>query len=384
MDKDQQLSIFKHIINTKTVNDNEAELADYLAGLFAPYADQAVKVEKVRYAPGRDNLVVTIGHGGKVLGFTGHMDVVDPGDLSAWETDPFDATIKDGKLYGRGACDMKSGLAAVVVALLELLEQGVHLPGTIKLLATVGEETGNYGAAQLTQKGYANDLDALLVCEPNNDLHDVTYACKGVVDYYVTAVGRAAHSSRPENGVNAIDHLLEFARLAKAKLDQFDQEDPALGKLTHIVSKFNGGEQINSVPSHAVMAGNIRTIPQYPNKAVYEALNNTVAELNQQPDHQLSIRYSFPEEPMGGNVNSSLIQEVQATANQVLGWKPTPTVSTGANDGQEFTQADKEFTSVIIGPGGDCSHMPNEYVDLTAYYQAIAFYKQFAQDFLTE
>lgn len=384
MDKEKQLSIFKHIINTKTVNNNEAELADYLAGLFEPYADQGVKVEKVNYAPGRDNLVVTIGHGGKVLGFTGHMDVVDPGDLAAWVTEPFEATVKDGKLYGRGACDMKSGLAAVVVALLELLEQGAHLPGTIKLLATVGEETGNYGAAQLTKKGYADDLDALIVCEPNNDLHDVTYACKGVVDYYVTAVGRAAHSSRPENGVNAIDHLFEFAKLAKAKLDQFDQSDPALGKLTHIVSKFNGGEQINSVPSHAVLAGNIRTIPQYPNKVVYDALDSTVAELNHQPDHHLSIRYSFPEEPMGGDPDSTLIQQVQTTAQQVLGWQPTPTVSTGANDGQEFTQANKEFTSLIIGPGGDCSHMPNEYVKLTAYYQAINFYKQFAHDFLTK
>uniref|UniRef100_UPI0025FFD903 ArgE/DapE family deacylase n=1 Tax=uncultured Limosilactobacillus sp. TaxID=2837629 RepID=UPI0025FFD903 len=351
MDKEKQLAIFKHIINTKTVNNNEAALADYLAGLFEPYADQGVKVEKVNYAPGRDNVVVTIGHGEKVLGFTGHMDVVDPGDLTAWATDPFKATVKDGKLYGRGACDMKSGLAAVVVALLELLEQGANLPGTIKLLATVGEETGNYGAAQLTKKGYANDLDALIVCEPNNDLHDVTYACKGVVDYYVTAVGRAAHSSRPENGINAIDHLFEFAKLAKAKLDQFDQTDPALGKLTHIVSKFNGGEQINSVPSRAVLAGNIRTIPQYPNKVVYDAIDSTVAELNQQPGYHLSIRYSFPEEPMDGDADSVLIQQVQATAQQVLGWQPTPTVSTGANDGQEFTQADKEFTSLIIGPG---------------------------------
>lgn len=382
MDKAEQLTILKKIINIKTVNDNEGELASYLARLFKPFTKAGVQVEKVNYAPGRDNLVVTIGHGGKTLGFTGHLDVVDPGNLAAWQTDPFQATVKDDKLYGRGACDMKSGLAAVVVALLELLEQGAQLPGTIKLLATVGEETGNYGAAQLTREGYADDLDALIVCEPNNDLHEVTYACKGVIDYYVTATGKAAHSSRPQNGINAIDHLMEFAQKAKQTLDQFNQQDPALGKLTHIISKIDGGEQINSVPSRAVLGGNIRTIPQYPNEVVYQALNKIIAELNQQPGHHLSIRYSFPEEPMGGQSDSTLIHQVQGVAQKVLGFVPTPTVSTGANDGQEFTQSKKDFTSVIIGPGGDCSHMPNEFVSLDAYYQAVKFYQQFAKDFL--
>lgn len=381
MDKDQELTILKKVINIKTVNANESELADYLASLFAPYHDKGVKIEKINYASGRDNLVVTIGHGGKVLGFTGHMDVVDPGNLDAWQTDPFNAEVKDGKLYGRGACDMKSGLAAVVASLLNMLEAGQELPGTIKLLATVGEETGNYGAAELTKKGYADDLDALIVCEPNNDLHNVTYACKGVIDYYVTAVGKAAHSSCPQYGVNAIDHLMEFDQLAKEKLNQFDHADPVLGKLTHIASKISGGEQINSVPSHAVLGGNIRTIPEYPNQVVYQALDGIIEQLNQQPDHQLSIRYSFPEEPMGGDKNSPLLRQVQAVAQQTLGITPQPTTSTGANDGQEFTQAKKNFTILIIGPGGDCSHMPNEYVELSAYYQAIEFYQQFAKAF---
>ena len=150
MTKEEQLNVLKKIISIQTVNQNEAELADYIASLFQPYVGDNVKVEKVSYAPGRDNLVVTIGNGGKVLGYSGHMDVVDPGDLDAWDSNPFDPVVKDDKLYGRGACDMKSGLSALVVALLEMLEKGEKLPGTIKLLATVGEETGNYGAGELS------------------------------------------------------------------------------------------------------------------------------------------------------------------------------------------------------------------------------------------
>ena len=200
MTKEEQLTVLKKIISIQTVNQNEAELANYIADLFQPYVGAGVKIEKVNYAPGRDNLVVTIGNGGKVLGYSGHMDVVAPGDLAAWDTDPFKPVVKDDKLYGRGACDMKSGLAALVVALLEMLEKGQQPAGTIKLLATVGEETGNYGAAQLTKLGYADDLDGLVIAEPQDDLQAITYACKGVIDYHVTSVGKAAHSSRPEMG----------------------------------------------------------------------------------------------------------------------------------------------------------------------------------------
>lgn len=382
MTKEEQIDILKKIISIQTVNQNEAELADYIASLFQPYVGKNVKIEKVNYAPGRDNLVVTIGHGGKVLGFSGHMDVVDPGNLDAWDTDPFKPVIKDGKLYGRGACDMKSGLAALVVALLELLENGEELPGTIKLLATVGEETGNYGAGELTQKGYADDLDGLVIAEPRDDLQAVTYACKGVIDYHVTSVGKTAHSSRPQMGINAIDNLLEFVKEAKAATAKFDHEDPALGKLTHVISLIQGGEQINSVPSEAKLGGNIRTIPEYPNQVVYDALEKIIADLNKKPGYQLSIKYTFPEEPMGGDKNSPLIKLAQKVATDELGFTPDVTTSTGANDGQEFTQADKDFTSIIIGPGGDMSHMPNEYVHLTAYENAIKFYQAFAHAFL--
>lgn len=382
MTKEEQLDILKKIISIQTVNQNEGELADYIASLFQPYAGKDVKIEKVNYAPGRDNLVVTIGKGGKVLGYSGHMDVVDPGDLDAWDTDPFDPVVKDGKLYGRGACDMKSGLAAVVVALLEILEKGEQLPGTIKFLATVGEETGNYGAAELTKQGYADDLDGLVIAEPRDDLQTVTYACKGVIDYYVTSVGKAAHSSRPEMGVNAIDNLFAFAQEAKAALGKMDHVDPALGKLTHVLSLINGGEQINSVPSEAQLGGNIRTIPEYPNQVVYDTLEKIIADLNKQPGVDLSIKYSFPEEPMGGDPDAPLIQLIQKVAQETLGFTPGVGTSTGANDGQEFTQSKKDFTSVIIGPGSNTSHMPNEYVNLGVYYNAIELYQALAHAFL--
>ena len=117
MNKQQEIDILSHLISIKSVNDHEAAVANYIESLFKPYEDQGVKIERVSYAPDRDNLIVTIGEGERVLGFSGHEDVVAPGDLSQWNSDPFKATIKDNMLYGRGASDMKSGLAALIAAM---------------------------------------------------------------------------------------------------------------------------------------------------------------------------------------------------------------------------------------------------------------------------
>lgn len=212
MEKAQQIEILSKLISIKSVNDNEAEVADYIESLFKPYPQ--AQIDRVQYAPGRDNLVITIGEGDKTLGFSGHEDVVAPGDLDQWTSDPFKADIRDGKLYGRGASDMKSGLAAVIIAMLDLLEADA-VPGRIRLFCTVGEETGEYGAAQLTDLGYVDNLAGMVVAEPGNEMTEIGYTSKGIIDYIVTAVGKQAHSSHPELGINAIDHLIDFANRVK-------------------------------------------------------------------------------------------------------------------------------------------------------------------------
>ncbi len=229
MQDTQKIAILKKLITFASVNDNEAAVAAYIKSLFAGLPH--VTCETVAYAPRRDNLVITIGNTGPLLGFSGHMDVVAPGKESDWSTPPpFQPVIKTGRLYGRGAADMKSGLAALVVALLELAEDSTQLNGRIRLLATVGEETGEYGAAQLTAAGYADHLAGLLIAEPTDNMQEIVYTARGVIDYRVTSNGKAAHSARPEDGVNAIDNLLTFYRLAKQKLAAFDQTDPHFRK----------------------------------------------------------------------------------------------------------------------------------------------------------
>ncbi|MTV82782.1 ArgE/DapE family deacylase [Secundilactobacillus folii] len=383
MENAKKISILQRLIQIKSVNDNEAEVAHYLASLFEPYRDRA-KVEFLTYAPGRDNLIVTIGTDtGKRLGLSGHEDVVDPGDLSTWDYDPFDGQIVGDNLYGRGASDMKSGLAATVIAMLELLEKQTPLKGSIRLLATVGEETGEYGAAQLTDAGYADSLDGLVIAEPTG-LDKITYTARGVIDYHIDSTGKAAHSAQPTKGINAIDNLLVYYNEVNELMKRFDKLDPVLGGLLHNVDLISGGEQINSIPAKARLSANMRTIPAYPNQVIYDALAGLVHELNDRPGFNLKLTYSYPEEAIPGRPDAPLVKLAQSVGHRVTGKRVIPVGSGGANDGAEFLRADSHFTAIVYGPGTDTSHEANEYVDLEQFLQATELYQQLALAFLAD
>lgn len=383
MEKSKQIEILSKLISIKSENSNEAEVADYIESLFKPYQGQNIKIDRIQYAPGRDNLVVTIGEGNKLLGFSGHEDVVSAGDISQWSSDPYSAKIKDGKLYGRGASDMKSGLAALIIAMLDMLESH-EVPGKIRLLCTVGEETGEYGAAQLVKKGYADGLSGLIIAEPGNNMTEIGYTSKGVIDYIVTSIGKQAHSSQPQNGINAIDHLVDFANQVKPIMDSFDKVNPVLGKLTHVQSVFQGGSQINSVPARAIIKGNIRTIPEYPNKIVFNALNGLVEKLNQKPGYNLSIRYSFPEEAMPGDKNAPLIKLMEKVHDEIFDTSVNVVGQSGASDGSEFLHGKGNFAIAEIGPGNNTQHQTDENVDVEVFHKSIEFYKQVAKEFFEE
>ncbi|WP_277851723.1 M20/M25/M40 family metallo-hydrolase [Latilactobacillus curvatus] len=133
MEKTEKIAILEKLVSIDTTDQAEGVIADYLADLFAQHG---IHTEKVASKPGHENLVAYLGEAtDKVLGVTGHMDVVSIGDRSKWTSDPFTLTARDGKLFGRGATDMKSGLAALVIAMIELHDEHVPLNGQIKLPA---------------------------------------------------------------------------------------------------------------------------------------------------------------------------------------------------------------------------------------------------------
>ncbi|WP_416037841.1 M20/M25/M40 family metallo-hydrolase [Lactococcus formosensis] len=196
---------------------------------------------------------------------------------------------------------MKSGLVAAVVAMINLKESGIPLNGTVRLLATVGEEKGKLGAGQLAELGYADDMEALVVCEPtggafatlqqmkdtlpldtpkfDGEMRLIFIGHKGSIQKG-QAKGKAAHSSMPELGQNAIKGLLKFYDKQQAYFDNLTEEDDLLDSTIPVVTLINGGEQINTVLANASMGVKIRTIPALPNEKLIADIQALIDECN--------------------------------------------------------------------------------------------------------
>lgn len=205
MNKEERIKVLQDIVKIKSVNDNEKEVADYLEKLFS---SNGIESKHVINNETRHNLVAEYTNGeGKVLGISGHRDVVAAGDESEWKFPPFSGHIDDGKLYGRGSTDMKSGLAALAIAMIELKNEEADFNGTIRFMATVGEEVGALGSSLLAKEGYADDLDGLIIAEP---VDVVGYTHKGSLNYSVVSHGKSSHSSMPDEGINSITNMSRF------------------------------------------------------------------------------------------------------------------------------------------------------------------------------
>lgn len=381
MENQKKIQILKDIIQIQSVNGDEKLVADYLQSLLKEYG---IESKQVVYADNRSNLVAEIGTSAKkVLGFTGHMDVVDAGNPADWTYPPFSATEADGKIYGRGSTDMKSGLAAMVVTMIELVEEGLSLDGTLRLLATVGEEIGELGSAQLTDEGYADDLDGLIVGEPSN--YVLCYAHKGALNYELVSKGKEAHSSMPELGINAINNMTEAMNALNARMNQLAEKyvDEALGKMTHHITVINGGNQVNSIPNKCTIEANIRTIPECSNDVVKEEITKVVAELNQKPDFDLSLSFYNDILPAKSTPDSQLIQELQALYDQKFGGQMPVVAMPGGTDASQFVRGKKEFEFVIFGPGENTlPHQIDEYVEIQNYLDVIDMYKTITKKFI--
>ncbi|EAE2473627.1 ArgE/DapE family deacylase [Listeria innocua] len=378
MERERKIQILKDIVNIDSTNGHEEQVANYLQKLFAEYG---IESEKVQYDVDRASLVSEIGsNDGKVLAFSGHMDVVDAGDVSKWKFPPFEATEHGGKIYGRGATDMKSGLAAMVIAMIELHEEKQKLNGKIKLLATVGEEVGELGAEQLTQKGYADDLDGLIIGEPSG--HRIVYAHKGSINYTVKSTGKNAHSSMPEFGVNAIDNLLLFYNEVEKFVKSIDATNEILGDFIHNVTVIDGGNQVNSIPEKAQLQGNIRSIPEMDNETVKQVLVKIINKLNKQENVNLELIFDYDKQPVFSDKNSDLVNVAKRVASDIVKEEIPLLGISGTTDAAEFTKAKKAFPVIIFGPGNETPHQVNENVSVENYLEMVDVYKRIAIEFL--
>lgn len=380
MNNTEALALLKEIVRMETILGKEKQVADKLASLFKVFD---IPSEQVVYSEGRHQLIVTLKgqQPGLVLGFSGHMDVVPVGEVP-WVYEPFAAVEEEGLLHGRGTCDMKAGLIAQVVALIRLKEEGARFKGTIKLLITVGEETAAIGANQLTNLGYADDLDALVIGEPSS--LDVVIAHKGALWPQFTTYGKTSHGSMPQLGVNAIDHMMALVSQFKQVFDFSQFTDELLGTSTASLNIFQGGNGANVVPDKCQATIDIRTVPGQSHEELKTAIDELVKKVGEaMPDFKGDVSFVNDLPAIRTEKDHPFTLLASRTVKAVAGKEPEIKSLTGYTDGSEFGRAKKDFPILIIGPGDvTLAHQPNEHVSIEEFYQMIDVNRQLALDFL--
>lgn len=370
MNNEEKVKILADLVAIQSVNDHETTVAEYLKDLFEAHSIEA-KILKITDT--RANLVAEIGQGAPVIGVSGHMDVVSAGEQSNWTSDPFQLTERGGNLYGRGAADMKSGLAALVIAMIEIHEQKLLKKGTIRLMATTGEEVGGQGAYHFYKDGYMKDVDALVIAEPSQDT--IIYSHKGSMDARIQSKGKAAHSSMPQLGYNAIDPLIELVHEANHFFRTTDKTNAVLGDLVMNTTIFQGGNQVNSIPEEAMLEMNIRTIPEFDNDQVAKDLEKLVADQNK-TGAQLSLDIYMSLPSVLAAKESKLSALAAKLGQEHLHQEIQTAASPGVTDASNFLR-DKaaDFPFIMFGPGETkMAHQVDEYVNKDVYLNFVDLY----------
>ncbi|MDR0922693.1 MAG: ArgE/DapE family deacylase [Lactobacillales bacterium] len=380
MNNQEALDLLKEVVKIKSVLGNEKLVADKLQAVLEKYD---IPCEQVEYSKGRNQLVATLKgtEEGKTLGLSGHMDVVPVGEVP-WDFDPFAAIEKDGNLYGRGTCDMKSGLVSYVVAMTRLKQSGANFKGTIKLLATVGEETSAIGAGKLVDKGYADDLDALLIGEPTNI--EIGVAHKGALWPRITTFGKTAHGSMPSLGVNAIEHMLLVLTAFKKKFNFSSSVDDLVGASTSSIDVINGGNGTNVVPDKCTVEIDIRTIKAQNHEEIKKQFTEMLDELTKTvPDFKAEVEFINDLPSMRTEVTDPFTELTQKVVSDVTGTPSETFGLTGYTDGSQFERVNKEFPILILGPGETkYAHQPNEFITIDDFYKMIDINTKIAEAFL--
>lgn len=267
------------VYNPVVPGGNEQAAANLVASLLdtwgLPYTRRDV-------SPNRPNIVVDLPgtRPRPILVFEGHTDVVTAGDRAVWSMEPFCGEIRDGRIYGRGACDMKGGLAAMLYAARAIHAAGVEFAGTIRLAVLADEEGLMQGAKAFVADGYLDGATAAIVCEPEGDR--VCIAQKGAIRLRVTFSGTMAHGAMPEEGANpvaALGEVIAALRVLERDIQSESPAHPLLGKfyLTPTVASGGEREQGNVIPASAELVLDIRTSVDHVHATIRERVGAAIA-----------------------------------------------------------------------------------------------------------
>ncbi|MGC8472973.1 MAG: M20 family metallopeptidase [Candidatus Dormibacteria bacterium] len=382
------VQLARELIRIPSVAGREAgerEAAELVAGTMRRFGWHPQLTE---VAPGRINVVTTVDGGGgpgPTLALEGHLDVVTEGDRTDWTVDPFGAEIRDGRLYGRGAADMKAGVAAMLHGARALQRSG-PFPGCLRLLALCDEEGMMLGAKRAIADGHLDGVSGVIVCEPEGG--EICPSSKGAIRLRFELAGRMAHGAMPDLGRSPIPVAsLLIQELAEVQ-DAFQRDPgahPTLGMtyLTPTVVIAGSLEQMNVTPARATVAVDVRTIPGVDHAQLLADLRSRCARLGR--SHEVAIDLTVIEDrpPVEIGADEPLVLALGRAHSELWGHSAPLGGVPGTTDGTIITR-DTGIPTVVYGPGGKwIAHQADEFVEVEEIPRYADTYARAAQIFLS-
>jgi succinyl-diaminopimelate desuccinylase len=335
-------------------------------------------------APGRPNVIAelpgALGEGG-VLIMEGHTDVVTPGDRAAWSDDPFGGAVVGRRLYGRGAVDMKGGVAAMLYAARAIQLAGAPFRGRLRLLVPVDEEGLMLGIKDMVARGHAGGAMGAIICEPEG--REVCLAQKGSLRLRLISYGRISHGAMPFKGVNALSGMVRWLGKIldlEAELNAEHGAHPLLGPCyispTVARAPLSGdASQINCLPDCCDAFLDIRTVPSLSHPALIErirALGEAVRA--EQPAYRFDLELVDDRPATELPADHPIAQALVAAHAHIYGEPPPFGGVPGSTDGTILAR-DAGLPVVVYGPGDKwLPHQPDEFIDLDEVERAARVY----------
>jgi succinyl-diaminopimelate desuccinylase len=321
----------------------------------------------------RPNLIATRqwdANGPHVL-LNGHIDVVPPGD--GWKYPPFSATTKDNLMFGRGTADMKGSIASMIFALSAISELDSDLHGSVTLMITVDEEIGGATGLQYLVKRNLVKGDCCLVAD--SSIESIKYGANGCLRFRIITYGKAAHSSRPWMGINAIEKMVKIMNLLNECSEKLSEVKSALPvhpsfEVTHLrpsmsIDVISGGLKVNMIPDRCEVLVDRRIIPE---ENVVEEAKRIVAAINgikaSDPDLSVSVDYNYFHESFKTDPDNWAIKLLSRIYSETTG---APAFLGGALGCTDACYTAKiGIPTMLLGAARaqSCSHAKNEFVDL--------------------